>query len=101
MVWDLGKAMQKKEEFESSRLMDFEFRQRTRAIRLLLHDLQIDNAALARDLVVEPDAVLLTRIVMECGTSRAEVDAAYQACLAHARQQLIIERGDPAPVRLG
>lgn len=101
MVWDLGKAMRKKEEFESSRLMDFAFRQRVRAIRLLLIDLKVDSAALARDLVVESDAVLLDRVAAESGQSRATVEAAYQACLGHARQQLITERGDPSPVRLG
>ena len=35
MVFDLGKAMRKKEEFESARLMDFDFRQRVRATRLM------------------------------------------------------------------
>src|SRR5690349_16106879 len=35
MVFDLGKAMRKKEEFESARLADFEFRQRARTFRLM------------------------------------------------------------------
>lgn len=41
MVWDLGKAMRKKEEFESARLVDFEFRQRVRATRLIAQKLEI------------------------------------------------------------
>lgn len=35
MVFDLGRAFRKKDEFESARLMDFEFRQRSRATKNL------------------------------------------------------------------
>ena len=101
MVWDLGKAMQKKEEFESARLMDFEFRQRARAIRLLLAVLGLEDPALARDLVAETDAAVMDRVTEASGRPRAEVEAGYQTCLGEARRQLIAERGDPSPVRLG
>ena len=43
MVWDLGLAMRKKEEFESERLMNFEFWQRVRATRLLNSEAIIAN----------------------------------------------------------
>lgn len=101
MVWDFGKAMQKKEEFESARLMDFEFRQRARAIRLLLARLGVEDAVLARDLAAETDAALIDRVVLVSSRSRAEVEAGYRACLGEARRRLIAERGDPSPVRLG
>jgi hypothetical protein len=55
MAWDLGKAMRKKEEFESARLLDFEFRQRARATRLLARAFGLDEVALVREVVARSD----------------------------------------------
>src|SRR5688500_5337514 len=101
MVWDLGRAMRKKEEFESARLMDFEFRQRARAARLFARELGLEEAALARDTVTRSDAELLDSIAAANGLDRSVIGAAHQRCLANARLQLIAERGDPTPYRLG
>ena len=101
MVWDLGKAMRKKEEFESARLMDFEFRQRARAVRLLARAFGLDEAALVREIAVRTDDELLGWIATEAGKSAEEVSSEYRRCMAIARKQLIAERGDPTPYRLG
>lgn len=101
MVWDLGKAMRKKEEFESARLIDFEFHQRTRAIRLMLAALGREEAGLVADLAVLPEPALIVKIAGLGGIPKDEAIRHYQACLGQARQQLIAERGDPSPVRLG
>lgn len=101
MVWDLGKAMQKKEEFESARLMDFEFRQRARAMRLLAEELQLDGRELAGRTALAPDEAILADLVRQLGMDRTELAGMHASCRAEARKQLIAERGDPTPYRLG
>jgi hypothetical protein len=101
MVWDLGKALLKKEEFESSRLMDFEFRQRARATRLLAQSVGLDDAKLVGEIALCDEAGLIDRVAEETGKGSNELTRVYQQCLAKARQQLIVERGDPTPFRLG
>ncbi len=100
MVWDLGKAMRKKEEFESARLMDFEFRQRARAMRLLAARLGRDETELAKLTVEASDDAILDRLVT-AQYARGELDCLWHECLAEARRALIEERGDPTPYRLG
>ncbi|MBC2669143.1 hypothetical protein ACFOON_09230 [Novosphingobium piscinae] len=121
MVWDLGKAMRRKEEFESARLIDFAFRQRARALRLLIGALGLGGTepaapepaapgqpdpgatviALAAELAVLPDALVVERLAELSGLDRDAVAAHLPACMAEARRQVIAERGDPSPIRLG
>ena len=101
MVWDLGRAMRKKGEFESARLMQFEFRQRARAARLLARKLALDEATFARLTVTASDEEVLNVAATESGRSPDEVTADFYRCAAIAREQLIVERGDPTPYRLG
>lgn len=101
MVWDLGKAMRKKEEFESARLMDFEFRERARATRLLAASLGLDEDSLVREIATRDRDGLLELVSRQTGRGQDELSAEYQRCLATARKQLIAERGDPTPNRLG
>lgn len=100
MVFDLGRAMRKKEEFESARLMDFEFRRRARATRALAQRLGFD-ATIAAELVsaLSEDEVL-ERLAALAGVSADEVRAEYARCVTAAHATLVEERGDPAPHRL-
>lgn len=101
MVWDLGRAMRKKEEFESARLMDFEFRQRARAMRRLAQRLGRDERSLARATADQPDEAILRDLAGDTGRDEEEIIRLYHACLIDARAELIAERGDPTPYRLG
>lgn len=101
MLWDLGKAMQKKEEFESARLMDFEFRQRARATRLLARALGVNEQELVRQIALMGEDGLLDLAAAQTLQRREYVASEYARCLNDARQQLISERGDPTPYRLG
>jgi hypothetical protein len=101
MVWDLGKAMRKKEEFESARLMDFEFRQRARATRLLARAFGLDESALVQEIAVRDENGILDLVVEATARGRDEALAEYRRCLTLARRELIAERGDPTPYRLG
>ena len=100
MAWDLGKAMRKKEEFESARLMDFEFRERARATRLLARAFGLDEERIVREIAVRDGGGLLHLVAAETGRGTDQVAAEYGRCLAAAREQLIKERGDPTPYRL-
>ena len=101
MVWDLGKAMRKKEEFESGRLMDFEFRQRVRATRLFARQLNLDEASLVAEIALHDDDDLLDMVAEQISRARDDLASAYRQCHGEARLQLIAERGDPSPNRLG
>lgn len=101
MVWDLGKAMRKKEEFESARLLDFEFRHRARAMRLLAATLGLDEGELARRTVLLSDDEILADLAGSGLLDPGALAKTWHQCLADARIDLIAERGDPTPYRLG
>lgn len=101
MVRDLGKAMRKKEEFESARLMDFAFRERARATRFLARFYDLDEGLLVREIAVRNEDGVLDLVARQTGREEREIAAAYQRCPGAARRELIAERGDPTPYRLG
>lgn len=101
MVFDLGRAMQKKEEFESARLMDFEFRRRVRTIRLVADALGIEQATAIEIAATTPENEISARIATLAKLTVEEVAREYQKWLAVAHEQLVSERGDPTPHRLG
>lgn len=100
MTWDLSKAMHLKAEFETARLLDFEFRQRARAVSLLATSCGLDPLSIVGEIAVHDDAGMIELICDRAGLSHAEVTHGYQSALAQARQQLVAERGDPAPHRM-
>lgn len=93
--------MRKKEEFESARLMDFEYRLRARAMRLLAERLGLDGGRYARETALNSDDVLTTAMAEIANRPLDQVRAEHARCIAEARNKLIGERGDPAPYRLG
>ena len=100
MVWDLRGALLKKQENETARLADFDFRLRVRTMRLLAAELGREVDEMVGRVALRPDAAILTDLAAE-GVASAEVlAAAWQDCAARARVKLIAERGDPAPHRL-
>jgi hypothetical protein len=100
MVWDLRRAMLAKEEFGSGRLTDFEFREMVRALKLVAAELGMETKPMLNDLADHGEEAALDRLA-EHAVSRAHVDALYGKAHAEARRQLIAERGDPTPYRLG
>ena len=101
MVWDLRGALLKKEEFESARLANFEFRQRARAMRLLAARIGQDADALALRIADKPDEGILADLAVELGRDPQALVVTYLECWVEAREQLIKEIGDPTPHRLG
>ncbi len=101
MVWDLRAALLKKEEFESARLLDFEFRQRARATRLLARELGLDGNQLVREIAMQDEAGVIALAAQATQNPPEAITAQYHQCLAKAREELIAERGDPTPHRLG
>ena len=102
MVFDLGKAMAKKGEFETARLADFEFRQRARTFRLMAERLQFEcHPARIVTLITQMNDEALLEALAERQSEDVEVlRKLYQQCSVEARAQLIEERGDPTPHRL-
>lgn len=98
MVWDLGRAMRKKEEFESARLMDFEYRLRASTMRLLGEALGLDGSSYARESALKSDEAILDLIAIDSGRPREGIAIEHGRCALEARAQLI---GDPTPYRLG
>lgn len=92
--------MRKKEEFESARLMDFEFRRRARATRALAENLGLDPAFAAECVATLDEAATLDCLAELAGVPSATVRAAYTRFVAAAHAQLTAERGDPSPHRL-
>lgn len=93
--------MLKKEEFESARLMDFDFRQRVRATRLLARELGVEENELVRDTAALEQDALVDIAAERSGCDRQDVSERYARCFAKARLELIAEIGDPTPYRLG
>lgn len=93
MVWDLRGALLKKQEVETARLDDFEFRLRARTMRLLEVELAIDPDTLVTQIAERDDAAILAGL-------GAGANEAYRRVRAVAERQLIAERGDPSPHRL-
>lgn len=104
MVWDLRAALLKKGEFESARLIDFEFRERARTMRLLapLVSPDLDPRTLVGEIVEGDDRMILGRLLERYPhLEEATLLRDFAACRAQARRELVAERGDPTPYRLG
>lgn len=98
MTFDLGKALLRKEEYESARLTEFEFAEMVRALKALAAELEVPAEPMLGVLAERGlDAAL--RYLQEA--AGRDVEADYLRCRAKAREKLIEERGDPSPVRLG
>jgi hypothetical protein len=93
--------MRKKEEFESERLMNFEFWQRVRATRLFARQVGLNEETLVGEIAMRGSDDLLDLVAQNASRSRDDIATIYEQCLSEARQQLIAERGDPTPNRLG
>jgi hypothetical protein len=100
MVWDLRGALLKKQEIETARLVDFEFRLRARTMRLLAVALSLDPDSLVSLIVEAEDRAILAGLPKRTGRSPELVGAAYAQAHGEAQRQLIAELGDPSPHRL-
>src|SRR6185369_7192876 len=100
MVFDLRGAMLKKQEVESARLAEFDYRWRARTMRLLAAALDpaLSGDEMAAETARHDDEAILAGLA--CRYPKAGVQKIYDQCRAHARRALIEELGDPTPHRL-
>ena len=98
MVFDLGKALLRKEEYESARLTEFEFAEMVRALKALAKELGAPVAPMLSILAEQGLQRTLAHLSDHAGHT---VETDYLRCRAEARTKLIEERGDPTPIRLG
>ena len=100
MVWDLHGALLKKQEFETARLLDFEFRLRVRTMRMLADALGLAGDTLVLRIVLESDEAILRDLTRCTGLTESEIDERFRVSEVEARTLLLAERGDPRPYRL-
>ena len=100
MVWDIGQAMRRKEEFESARLLDFAFRLRARTAGRFAAELGWDRTDLVARTVRQDQPALLEAVADRTGRPAAELERLWMRLEAQARVELIAEIGDPTPNRL-
>ncbi|HYD13952.1 MAG TPA: hypothetical protein VEC11_13970 [Allosphingosinicella sp.] len=100
MVFDLRGAMLKKQEVESARLAEFDWRWRARTMRLLAARLDpaLSPDEMAADTARRDDEAILADLAARY--READVQKHYDQCRAEARRALIEELGDPTPHRL-
>lgn len=100
MAFDLRGAMLKKQEFESARLAEFDYRWRARTMRLLAARLDpaLSPDEMATETARHEDAAILAELAARYPD--AGVEALYRQCRAEARRALIEKLGDPTPHRL-
>lgn len=95
MVFDLRRALLAKEERESARLMEFEFRLRARTLQLLAVRIDRDAAALARLVTDGDDCTIIERLQDELPAM--QIADAFETARRVAERELKSELGDPAP----
>ena len=100
MAFDLRGAMLKKQEVESARLAEFDYRWRARTMRLLASrlDAELSGDEMAAATARQDDEAILEELVARY--PEAGVQKLYDQCRAQARIALIEELGDPTPHRL-
>lgn len=100
MAWDLRGALLKKEERESSRLADFEFKRRVRTLRLLARKFSLDEKSIVALIAKGNDEEALDAITSAHRIDRSTLKMTFTHCAEKARKQLIGELGSPEPYRL-
>ena len=100
MVFDLGRALAKKGEFETARLIEFEFKQRARAWRLVAESIGLKADAVAKLVARLDDDAILAELSTTGAGSAEELATTYREASAQARRELIGDLGDPTPYRL-
>lgn len=100
MVFDLRGATLKKQEVESARLAEFDYRWRARTMRLLAARLDPELSAdqMAAETARREDEAILAELAARY--PEADVTPLYDRAHAEARRALIEELGDPTPHRL-
>lgn len=100
MAFDLRGAMLKKQEVESARLAEFDYRWRARTMRLLAArlDAGLSGDEMAAATARHDDDAILAELMARYPDGG--VQQLYDQCRAQARIALIEELGDPTPHRL-
>jgi hypothetical protein len=97
----------KKQEVESARPMDVEFRRRVLSMRLLAIALGLDEAALVASVTLKDDDALLAALdfahpdldIQAAYGQAAYGQAAYGVALSDAAKAAFAALGDPSPVK--
>lgn len=97
MTFDLRAALLKKEEYETGKLLNFEFRLKARAMRHTARALGLDEAAFAQKTVTDSVPTILRDIAEAARQPYDDVEALWRESEHTARAELVGELGDPSP----
>ena len=100
MAFDLRGALLKKEERESTRLADFDFKLRARTFRLMAPALGVSQHEIVPLIAQGDDDGVLAELAARLPNQAQDLAHLYNRCRSEARVQLISEIGDPSPYRL-
>jgi hypothetical protein len=100
MIRDLRSSLLKKEERESARLADFDFKLRARTFRLLALALGAAPADIVSLVASGDDETVLAELIRRFPAQAEKLNQLYNRCRSEARRELIAEEGDPSPHRL-
>lgn len=100
MAWDLRSSLLKKEERESARLAEFEFKLRARTFRLVATALGAPPEEVVSLIAGGDDTAVLRQLSVSFPRRAADLHELHARCRVEARAQLIAEVGDPSPYRL-
>ena len=100
MAWDLRSALLKKHEFETARLLEFEFKQRIRTIRLLAEACGLCPRQMVKLAIRQNDAELLVTMGAAAGLSEVQINERWARAGQEAYRQVLAELGDPRPYPL-
>jgi len=101
MAFDLRGALIKKAEYETAKLLDFEFRLRARTARQVAGLLGIDPAIVIARIATHDHDAMIAALAADTGLPEADIQHRWWRQEAKLRPMLVAELGDPTPHRLG
>ncbi len=100
MAFDLRGALIRKAEYETAKLLDFDFRLRARTARVLAQALGLDQDIVIDRIATHDHDAMIAALAADTGRDPADIQHRWWRCEAGLRPLLIAELGDPTPHRM-
>lgn len=101
MAFDLRGALIRKAEYETAKLLDFDFRLRVRTARALAAALGLEPDVVVARIATHDHEAMIAALAADTGLEVNDVQHRWWRQEAKLRPVLVAELGDPTPHRLG